>query len=137
MRLFILRHEERPDNQGSFRTELTNIGKENAIKLVTKLKELNIDVIYSSPYIRTLQTIMPYAKERDIMVKVDYSLHEYITLDFSPTELRDKLTVDEIGYYHINEDYQSLINIEDISYPETHELVFYRLSNFLLFLIEN
>lgn len=137
MRLFLLRHEERPSTQVNFRTELTDRGKENANKLVKKLQELNIDVIYSSPYIRTLQTINPYAKDRDIMIKVDYSLHEYVTLDFTQSELYDKLSVDEIGYYHINEKYQSLIDIDDIAYPETPELVFHRVANFLLFIVEN
>ena len=59
MRLFLLRHEERPKEVG-FYTELTEEGKKNSINKVKQLEKLNIDKIFCSPFIRCVQTIEPF-----------------------------------------------------------------------------
>ena len=55
MKLIILRHEERPNNSLFF-TPLTKQGKINAYMLKDVLPE-NVDIIYSSSFLRTLETI--------------------------------------------------------------------------------
>ena len=62
MKIYILRHEQRTKD-ASFFSPLTKKGHENAKNLVDTLKKLNINKIYCSPYIRTLQTIHPYSNK--------------------------------------------------------------------------
>jgi 2,3-bisphosphoglycerate-dependent phosphoglycerate mutase len=73
MKLYILRHEDRTQD-ATFFAPLTKTGLDNALKLIAKCDELHINQIYSSPYIRTLQTIYPYAKAKGVNVKLDYSI---------------------------------------------------------------
>ena len=58
MRIIILRHAKR---YGSplFETSLTPEGLQQAKKLVGQLEKIGIDEIYSSPFLRVLQTIYP------------------------------------------------------------------------------
>ena len=80
MKLYFLRHELRPLYDSTFLTELFDIGKENSkTKLKDLLNTLNINKIYSSPFIRVLQTVDPFAKENNLQLYCDYSLAETIT----------------------------------------------------------
>ena len=60
--LYLLRHEERGSSP-VFHTELTNSGKINSINLSKMLENIDIDMIFSSPFLRTLQTVNPYCKK--------------------------------------------------------------------------
>ena len=62
MKIYVLIHFERPP-EVTFFVELTEEGKENAIKKIPEIESLNIDIIYSSPFTRTLQSIKPYSKK--------------------------------------------------------------------------
>ena len=63
MKIILLRHEERYSDIGFF-SNLTERGIENScLFLPPKLKKLNIDVIFSSPFVRTIQTIYPYCNK--------------------------------------------------------------------------
>lgn len=77
MKVYVMRHEQRYINPQFF-TELTETGKNNAIKLAEKLNDLQINNIYSSPFIRTLQTVYPYCKKYNKKVIVTKSIYEYI-----------------------------------------------------------
>ena len=70
--VYFLRHEDRPLQTSTFYIELTEKGHIGAQKLVSKLNPLNIDYIYSSPFIRTLQTIKPYTLQNNVQVRTDY-----------------------------------------------------------------
>lgn len=67
--IYLLRHAEKevsqihPNDPG-----LTDCGKERAINLATFFQNINIDVIYSTDYIRTVDTAQPTAelKKKDI-----------------------------------------------------------------------
>ena len=76
MRLFLLRHEERPKEVG-FYTELTEEGKKNSINKIKQLEKLNIDKIFCSPFIRCVQTIEPFCLKHNKFINVDCSLGEY------------------------------------------------------------
>ena len=56
MKLILLRHEKRENYPGFF-SNLVENGFKDSIKLIKKLDKLNIDIIYCSPLVRTLQTI--------------------------------------------------------------------------------
>ena len=72
MRIYILRHEDRTQDATMF-SPLTEEGLENSIKLINDLEDLDIDKIYSSPFIRTLQTVYPYANKKDININAAVS----------------------------------------------------------------
>ena len=75
MKLYILRHEDRTMDL-TFFSPLTKNGLEKSVDLIKYLDKEQINVVYSSPYIRTLQTIYPYVKKQDLKIKLDYSIVE-------------------------------------------------------------
>ena len=76
MKLILLRHEKREFYPG-FYSNLTEEGFKDSYKLVNKLNKLAIDIIYCSPFVRTIQTIHPYCKKNDVEINIEYALHEY------------------------------------------------------------
>ena len=66
MKIYLLRHAEvnNPQNIDYYRTdlELSERGKQQAKDLVEILKKYRFDVIFSSPLIRTRQTLNPFLK---------------------------------------------------------------------------
>ena len=74
-----MRHEKRDLNNPLFHSPLLPNGKYDAANvLCEKLKLYNIDVIYTSPFVRCVETIMPYAKLNNVPVHVDYNLYEWL-----------------------------------------------------------
>jgi broad specificity phosphatase PhoE len=118
MKIYILRHEERTIDC-TFFAPLTKKGLENSIKLSNYLLPLNIDEIYCSPFIRTLQTITPYINKTHKKLKLEYGLieikHESIISPKSHNvELPDYLT----EFFNYDNNYTTLINTNQIKYPE-------------------
>ena len=83
MKLYILRHEDKTQD-ATFFSPLTKQGLENATKLINELEKVEISHIYSSPYIRTLQTVHPYCKKHDLKIKLEYGLSEINHEDIIP-----------------------------------------------------
>lgn len=80
-RIIIVRHGETYLNledafQGWIDSELTEKGKEQAIRVADRLKEEKIDVIYSSPFKRALKTAEIIKGEREIPLIVDDGFKE-------------------------------------------------------------
>jgi broad specificity phosphatase PhoE len=71
MTLYLQRHQIREDGLGAD-IKLTKDGLKNA-KTITlkKLVDEKIDIIYSSPFLRTLQTVSPYAKKTEKVIKIE------------------------------------------------------------------
>ena len=63
MKIIILRHAERYESPQYF-TPLTINGLMQADKMITELPA-DIDCIYCSPFLRTIQTIFPYCKQHN------------------------------------------------------------------------
>ena len=76
MEIYIIRHEDRTMD-ASFFAPLTKEGLDKSVELINILQKEKIDKIYSSPFIRTLQTIYPYAK----------SIDKKIVLNLTPCKL--------------------------------------------------
>jgi len=77
--IYFLRHEQRHPKDVSFLSPLTDEGIQNSReKIPHLLTPLQIDVIYSSPYLRTLQTIRPFALTEGLKVQVEWALAEAI-----------------------------------------------------------
>ena len=120
MKIYILRHEERPSDC-SFFTPLTEQGLCNARKLILVLNEqdIKIDLILSSPFIRTLQTIYPYACNKKLNINLEYGLSE-IHIPECITERAVGMILPEYiaKSFNYNNKYESIIKYNDIKYPE-------------------
>jgi len=77
MKIYVVRHEDRTQD-ATFFSPLTSRGIENSKLLSKSFKKIDINLIFSSPFIRTLQTVTDYASEEKIPIKIDYSLVESI-----------------------------------------------------------
>ena len=139
MKLILLRHEERYFDIGFF-SNLTDNGIINSCLLPNKLKKLNIDFIFSSPFIRTLQTIYPYSKKYNKKINLEYGLYEYIhnpyyllnSWYYTKDSIEDK---DLISI--VNNDYESVINKNDFFILENEVNLEQRIIKFFSFLNMN
>jgi hypothetical protein len=118
MKIYILRHEDRTQD-ATFFSPLTKNGLENANKLIDTLKKLNIKSIYSSPFIRTLHTIYPFAKNNELTIKIDYGLSE-IKSDYLIPKNSHAIRLPEYlnEPFLISSDYRSSVEAEDLKFPE-------------------
>ena len=137
MKIFILRHEDRTQD-ASFFSPLTKNGLENSKKLIEKINELHITHIYSSPYIRTLQTIYPYVKSKEMKVKLEYALSEINDPDLISKNAYGTYLPEYIAQSFLyDENYKSSIEPSGLKYPEIKTDVNTRIKNFLKILITN
>jgi broad specificity phosphatase PhoE len=118
MKIYILRHEDRTQDC-SFFAPLTKTGLEKSIKLVKYLEKEKINKIYSSPFIRTLQTIYPYAKKNDIKINIEYGLSEIHHEDIIPKKAVGINLPEYLAEsFNYNSEYKTLVKPTDIIYPE-------------------
>jgi broad specificity phosphatase PhoE len=135
MKLYILRHEDRTQD-ATFFSPLTKLGLENAEKLIDELEKVGITHIYSSPYIRTLQTIYPYCKKHDLKIKLEYGLCEIQHEDIIPRksfQVRLPEYMAEIFNYDSN--YNEKFAPEELSFPENEKKVYERIRQILKYII--
>tara|TARA_B100000963_G_C22295666_1_gene523362 strand:- start:106 stop:645 length:540 start_codon:yes stop_codon:yes gene_type:complete len=137
MKLILLRHEERGQHPGFF-TSLTNRGLLNSNNLINKIDEHQPDIIYSSPFLRTIQTIRPYALKKNKKIRIDYSLYEYIhASEFNLKNYKHQVTeLDENIYKDIMDDYKSILQPDNIKCKENENDITSRVYNFLNILKE-
>ena len=76
--MYILRAASHSSNIDFF-SHLDEKGLNNSATILYKsLKNLQIDTIYVSPFVRSIETIYLYAKKKGIKIMVDYSLYDWI-----------------------------------------------------------
>ena len=135
MKIYILRHEDRTIDC-TFFSPLTKKGLDNSLILVNYLKKINIDDIYCSPFIRTLQTINPYIKETNKKLKIEYGLieikKEHIIPEYSHNvELPQYLA----SIFNYDPTYDTLIDTNEIKFPESELHLEMRVKKFLKYII--
>lgn len=131
MKIYILRHEDRTSDATMF-SPLTKEGLNNSIKLIDILDKLNIDIIYSSPFIRTLQTVQPFAKQNNMKINLEYSLSEIKHPHLIPEKSYDvALPVYIAESFNYNSNYKTVVEPEHIKYPESDKDVLDRTRKFL------
>jgi broad specificity phosphatase PhoE len=135
MKIILLRHCERPKYDIGFFSNLTEEGIINSYLLVEKLEKLNIDYIFSSPFIRTLQTIYLYAKKHKKEIHVEYGLYEFLhNIYFSFHKwfytLDDIKDHDKSLYKLINKKYKSIVCKDDFHVLEERKDVEKRIIKF-------
>ena len=79
--IYLVRHAESLGNiekrlTGRVDYKLTDRGKNQVIKLTDRLKDVDFDVIYSSPMIRAVDTIKPLAELHNLNINVEDRLSE-------------------------------------------------------------
>ena len=137
MKIYILRHEDRTMDC-TFFSPLTQKGLENSIELIDVLRENKINLIFSSPFIRTLQTIYPYSEKYKVNVNLEYSLAEFQHDEIIPkrsytVRLPEYLAKD----FNYNSSYNSEVEPENFNYPEKIEDVKKRVKRFFSNMIRN
>ena len=136
MKIYILRHENRTQDC-SFFSPLTELGLFNSNKLVSLLNELKIDIIYSSPFIRTLQTIKPYILYSKKNINIEYGLSEIHHNDIIAKKAVGIILPEYIAKsFNYNCNYISIINHTDIKYPEKYSDIIIRIKKILYNLIK-
>jgi broad specificity phosphatase PhoE len=139
MKIILLRHEKRSWDCRFF-SSLTEEGMLNSLLLPDKLDKLNIDIIFSSPFIRTLQTIYPYCCKNNLKINVENGLYEYI---HNPIFLLDRVlytkeNIDDNDLLSIiNPYYSSIVNKSDFSVLEDEVDLERRIIKFFNYLIKN
>ena len=137
MKLYILRHEDRTMDL-TFFSPLTKNGLEKSINLINYLEKEKINSIYSSPYIRTLQTIYPYSKKYNLKSKLDYSLTELYQEDNIPKKSYQITLPEYIAEtFKYDDEYKSLMMPSDVNFPENIKLFNDRIKHFLKTIIRN
>ena len=102
MEIFTLRHEERY-NRIYLDTPLNGYGITNSETSVLKeLQKYNFNEIYTSPFLRCLQTITPYVNSLDyyLPVNIEYGFCEFLRKDYFTN--KSKLTLEEDIYKEYN-----------------------------------
>lgn len=137
MRIYIVRHTERV-HDASFFAPLTKNGLIHAENLVYDFERLDISKIYSSPFLRTMQTIYPYSKKHFIKLNLDYGISERKGKD-NISEYGANVTLPAYiaEMFNYNPEYISSMKTTDIPYPEENSDISKRVSYFLSRIIED
>ncbi len=136
MKIYILRHEDRTQDC-SFFAPLTKKGLDNANRLAQQMSKSNISIIYSSPFIRTLQTIFPYVKEKDLKINLEYGLAELHNEDIIPKKAVGISLPEYLAEcFSYNPEYRTIIKPTEIVYPESTKDVCVRTMRVLRKIIE-
>lgn len=135
MKIYFLRHEKRPQEQ-TFEISLTEEGHQDAQKLIPLLNSLSIQEIYSSPFLRCLETLYPFCKNNNKNINIENSLYEFVTERlFTQSNYKQSLTSSQKSSYLVNNDYTSFFDIENLFFPQTEKLMEERVYAFLNYLI--
>ena len=100
-----MRHCDRNMNDVSFESPLVYEGHMNAKRKYCEMNKKKIDVIYSSPFLRTIQTGDFYSKMKDIPINVDYSIAEYVGKE-------DKMNMYSVNNYEVSDIWKKNFNLE-------------------------
>ena len=138
MIIYVMRHQIR-DSNIFFNTPLNTDGHYLA-QTVTKdeLNKRGITKIYSSPFLRTLQTIEPYLNQNqnNLNVNLEYSLYEYLHSSlFTDKNYLGSLDKNLYHKFRINSSYISYLDQYLLKYPERIYDVKLRVKNFIEMLV--
>ena len=89
--IYLIRHCE-AEGQPS-ESQLTEIGFTQANELSDYFNDLKVDMIISSPFLRAIQMIKPFAEKRNVKIGIDSRLSERVLSSTSFPNWLDKLNV--------------------------------------------
>jgi broad specificity phosphatase PhoE len=114
---------------------LSQQGLDRAVCLAQQLSQIPIDQIFTSPFLRTIQTADPLANLLKLPIRLEWGLCEWLCQDWTP-ELPKTTPIDELLQYYPNIDisYKSLVMP---CYPETTEALNIRIDTITHKLIQD
>src|SRR5690554_4913325 len=88
-KIYLVRHAESKyiPNDDNYSRPLTSKGEKDAETLIGFFKEININKVYSSPYIRSVHTVRGIAKEKSLDIEL---MNEFRERTVSNNYLNDK-----------------------------------------------
>lgn len=89
MLIYLIRHGDRLQETGD--PGLTELGKQQANKVVVYLKDKQIDIVYSSPLLRTKQTAEIITKHIGVPLEFDELLRERVNWGDDPKQSYDEI----------------------------------------------
>ena len=135
MTIYLLRHERRFSSPKFF-SSLTVKGIDNSELLIDKIKKLEIDIIFCSPFLRTVQTVYPYLADTGQKINIEYALYEAVKQDTFTKEdyLHDYTELYRVNNSFrnvINENYKSFLDKNSIDFPENLSKIYKRVVPFI------
>jgi len=132
MKLFLIRHCER-DMSPLYKSSLTKKGKNDALNLCINLNKNNIKKIYTSPYLRCIQTIHEYCKLFNVELNVENGVSE-TNLMLIEDEIQSVL--DEFNICNLK--YKSKVSIDTLNNTnnDIHDII-KRVGNLIMEIIED
>jgi broad specificity phosphatase PhoE len=124
--LWLIRHADRLDfiqpewfdtALYPFDPPLAPSGFDRARLLAQELSQISVGRIFTSPFLRTIQTADPLARVLDVPMQLEWGLCEWLCQDWTPA-LPDTTSIDDLmrDYPRIDQNYRSLVLP---CYPET------------------
>lgn len=90
MRIYFVRHAESPYTEGTERARgLSEAGKRDADRVRSVLEPEGIDVLISSPYARSVDTLRPLATLRKMEIRLEEDLRERTIGDFGSLTFKE------------------------------------------------
>lgn len=136
MKIYVIRHQEKFEDNTMF-SPLTTKGLENSKKLIDILNKLNINHMFSSPYLKSLQTIYPYSKSNDKEINIEYGLIEALR---APNIPKNSYNMEFPHYlasqFNYNKKYKSQVNREELKYNESDKNIIKRLKRVLSYILK-
>tara|TARA_B100000902_G_C27112833_1_gene814524 strand:+ start:157 stop:723 length:567 start_codon:yes stop_codon:yes gene_type:complete len=124
MKLYLLRHEIRNLRNPTFYSPLLPEGLKNAEKLKFILSNEKINLVFSSPFKRVLQTVKPFCDMKNMKVNIEFSLYEQIyyhtdiDINFDKNDFRKDLKPSDDEYYLKNINYKSYLPLNQIEFTK-------------------
>ncbi len=124
-------------SSNEYSTILSEQGLIDADKIATYLaEEINPDIIYSSPYVRALQTIYPYCQKYNKKVNAECCLYPLARFDSGNYLYHDISLTSLPSYFHylyhiIDSNYTSRVFHSNVSQRESPRLIGNRVFPFL------
>tara|TARA_Y100000817_G_scaffold305431_1_gene289497 strand:+ start:367 stop:957 length:591 start_codon:yes stop_codon:yes gene_type:complete len=121
MKIYLLRHEERDKNNVFFRGSLNQEGVRRANEELKEfIRFIDPKYIYCSPFIRAMQTIMPYLRsyKKNGTINADYGIAEALIspLFSNPYNQNFLLKREEEIRYYVNTNYISSVDPNSYKY---------------------
>lgn len=143
VKLFLKIHEDTKlsDETGIFFTPLNNLGKQKAIENIALYKKHHINKIFSSPYLHTLQSCLPYAKHINENINIECALYDVLD-DERYVFLKHHNYLRDISKKYscikaVDPYYKSTVITSNVSFNETPQEIINRLCGFLYPFITN
>lgn len=75
-KIYFVRHSIRDTTNHSEQAPLSNLGQQLALSLATSFDSIIVEAIFSSPYRRAQETILPIAQSKNLSLQLVDALHE-------------------------------------------------------------